>query len=76
MPTSPRKKAHNSRGQARSLLLLPFGAAALLGGCAQNVDRMHTSSIAMDDYRNRHPIILAEDATKLDIFPPAQGRGF
>jgi pilus assembly protein CpaD len=57
-------------------MLLPFGVALLLGGCAQNVDRMRTSSIAMDDYRNRHPIVLAEDATKLDIFPPAQGRGF
>jgi pilus assembly protein CpaD len=76
MPTSLKKKTQARRnGPARGLLLLPLGAVALLGGCANNVDRMRTSSIPMQDYRNRHPIILAEDAQKLDIFPPREIRG-
>lgn len=76
MPTSLKKKAQARRnGPARGLLLLPLGAVALLGGCANNVDRMRTSSIPMQDYRNRHPIILAEDAQKLDLFPPRDVRG-
>ena len=47
--------------------LLPLGMLAL-SGCA-NVDRMKTSSIPMDDYRNRHPILLSETPQQLDIFP-------
>ncbi|WP_297296320.1 CpaD family pilus assembly protein [uncultured Methylovirgula sp.] len=76
MPTSLKKKAQARRnGPVRGLLLLPLGALALLGGCATNVDRMRTSSIPMQDYRNRHPIVLAEAAQKLDIFPPREMRG-
>lgn len=54
-------------------LLVPLGALTL-AGCA-HVDRMKTSSIPMDDYRNRHPILLLESAQKLDIFPAPQTRG-
>ncbi len=55
-------------------LLLPLGLCAILGGCA-DIDRMSTSSVPMDDYRNRHPIVLAEESRKLDIFPPPAGIG-
>ena len=55
-------------------LLVPFGVLTL-AGCAANVDRMKTSSIPMDDYRKRHPILLSESAEKLDIFPAPKVRG-
>ena len=48
-------------------LLLPLAVMGL-SGCA-TADRMKTSSIPMDDYRKRHPIIMAETAEKLDLFP-------
>jgi pilus assembly protein CpaD len=54
--------------------LLPFGIAVTLCGCA-DADRMSTSSMTMDDYRNRHPIVLAEQERRLDIFPSPQIRG-
>lgn len=54
-------------------LLLPLGLLALTG-CA-TADRMKTSSIPMDDYRKRHPIVLSESAQKLDIFPAPEARG-
>jgi pilus assembly protein CpaD len=47
-----------------------LGTAAALSGCASaNVDRTQTSSIPMEDYRVRHPIVLAEAPNWLDIFP-------
>jgi pilus assembly protein CpaD len=55
-------------------LLLPLSMLAL-AGCANSVDRMKTSSIPMDDYRKRHPILLSESAQKLDIFPAPEARG-
>jgi pilus assembly protein CpaD len=67
MPTSP--ELNRSR-----VFLLPFGLAVALCGCA-DIDRMSTSSIAMDDYRNRHPIVLAEQERHLDIFPSPEIRG-
>ncbi|HLH10737.1 MAG TPA: CpaD family pilus assembly protein [Methylovirgula sp.] len=68
MPITP----HQS---AKSLaLLLPIGVFLTLGGCA-DIDRMSTSSIPMDDYRNRHPIVLAEGTRRLDLFPAPQLRG-
>jgi pilus assembly protein CpaD len=69
MPTEP--SSENRR--LRSLFLL-LGIAALLGGCA-NADRMSTASISMDDYRQRHPIVLAEQARRLDLFPAPDIRG-
>ena len=59
--------ASHASSRAGLRLLLSFGMLAL-AGCA-NVDRMKTSSIPMDDYRNRNPILLAETMQKLDIFP-------
>jgi pilus assembly protein CpaD len=76
MPTLPKKVGSRWTGSVFVLSLLPLSAATLMGGCAgPNVDRMRTSSIPMDDYRNRHPIVLAEAAQKLDIFPSPELRG-
>lgn len=73
MPISPELSARVSR-RRRLLALLPFGLCAILCGCS-SVDRMTTSSIPMDDYRNRHPIVLAEQARHLDIFPAPEKFG-
>lgn len=70
---SKRKAASRLLSNSTLRLLLPLGVMAL-AGCA-HVDRMKTSSIPMDDYRNRHPILLSESAQKLDIFPAPQARG-
>jgi pilus assembly protein CpaD len=55
-------------------LLVPLGVLTL-AGCAGTVDRMKTSTIPMNDYRKRHPILLSESAQKLDIFPAPDVRG-
>lgn len=43
-----------------------FALAA--GGCSNNVDRVVTSSTIPDDFRARHPIVLATGQRTLDIF--------
>jgi pilus assembly protein CpaD len=48
--------------------------ASLLTGCG-SADRTATSSIPMDDYRVRHPIVLAETSRTLDLFPSSEMRG-
>jgi pilus assembly protein CpaD len=73
MPTSLEMSAQIRRSR-RAALLLPLGICAILCGCS-TVDRMSASSIPTDDYRNRHPIVLAEQARRLDIFPAPDGFG-
>ncbi|TAL82603.1 MAG: pilus assembly protein CpaD [Beijerinckiaceae bacterium] len=68
-----RKAARRLSSNSTLRLLAPLGIL-MLAGCA-HVDRMKTSSIPMDDYRNRHPILLSESAQKLDIFPAPEARG-
>ena len=46
---------------------------APLAGCGKT-DRIVTSSIPLDDYRARHPIVLAQAKTSIDVFPTT-GRG-
>jgi pilus assembly protein CpaD len=73
MPIRPEMSAQFRRLR-RAAVLLPFGMFPILAGCS-SVDRMTTSSIPMDDYRNRHPIVLAEQARRLDIFPAPEALG-
>jgi pilus assembly protein CpaD len=52
-------------------LARPLAGLALLlalAGCG-TADRMRTSSVPEDDYRVRHPILLANDTTTIDVFP-------
>jgi pilus assembly protein CpaD len=57
---------------ARNLLLLCL--LLLLAGCGAT-ERMAISSIPLDDYRVRHPIVLAEEPRTLEILvEPATGR--
>lgn len=55
--------AETLRTVALSVVLI-----APLAGCG-TTDRIVTSSIALDDYHARHPIVIAEDRTSLDLFP-------
>ena len=57
---------------ARSLASRPTLAALLLlaiplAGCT--TDRIVPSGIALDDYRARHPIVIAQARTSIDVFP-------
>ena len=52
-------------------LCLVGGAAIALAGCV--TDTTATSSITTDDYHDRHPIVLAQAPTTLDVFPIGQG---
>ncbi len=54
---------------SRLLVLAALGAA--LAGC-QTADRTITSTVEPIDYRDRHPIVLRQDARNLDVFV---GRG-
>jgi len=62
---------------ARSLMIKLTSASLLflvvpLAGCT--TDRIVPSSIALDDYRNRHPIVVAQARTSIDVFP-SMGQG-
>ena len=43
-------------------------AALALAGCG-TTDRIVASSVPIADYRTRHPIVLAEARTSIDVFP-------
>lgn len=58
-----------SRPTLATLLLL----IVPLAGCT--TDRVVPSNVALDDYRARHPIVIAQARTSIDIFPSmGQGR--
>ena len=63
----------------RLRLTLPLATALLglavpLAGCG--VDRVASAGYAVpEDYRERHPIVLTNAATTLDIFPVSSGSG-
>ncbi len=59
--------------KAAPLGFLTFGllAALALGGCQD--DNVITGSISPDDYHNRHPIVLTDSPTTLDVFPTGVG---
>jgi pilus assembly protein CpaD len=67
-----RKLACPTVALARNLFLLCW--LLPLAGCG-TTERMAVSSIPQDDYRVRHPIVLAEEPRTLDIFvEPATGQ--
>jgi pilus assembly protein CpaD len=73
--TKPTETPVARRGIAR--LATALGGLAListLAGCG-NTDRMRVSAIATDDYRLRHPILLAKDTSSIDLFPSMAGAG-
>jgi pilus assembly protein CpaD len=66
-PQSP-KPARRSLKDAMVRATLGALLLAPLAGCGTS-DRMKVSAIANDDYRLRHPIVLARDTSSIDIFP-------
>ncbi len=60
-------------GPARALAGL-LAAALPLAGCG-STDRIVASSVPVTDYRTRHPIVLAEARTTIDLFPSWGQRG-
>lgn len=63
---------HASKPARRAVpLLAALLGAALLGACAP--DRVTTGSTYPTDYRERHPIVLADAARVLDLFVNAPG---
>lgn len=61
---------HGTAAKAGLAILL----FAPLAGCGTS-DRMKVSALANDDYRQRHPIVLAQDTSSIDIFPSAMNGG-
>jgi pilus assembly protein CpaD len=55
-----------------SPLFLSVAVALALAGCHTDDDSV-TGAISIDDYHNRHPIVLAEDPSTLDVFPAHNG---
>lgn len=47
--------------------------AAGLSGCGRT-DRIVASSVPLDDYHARHPIVLAQTRDSIDVFPTHSGR--
>jgi len=60
-----------SRARPSAWLLLAGLAASPLAGC--NLDYAGVGSIAPDDYHQRHPIVLADAPTTLDVYPVGAG---
>jgi pilus assembly protein CpaD len=58
--------------KALGLRLAGFAAAAmLLAGC--QTDNYMNNTVALDDYHDRHPIVLADAPTTLDVFLDRRG---
>jgi pilus assembly protein CpaD len=68
MPITPEIKMQKGLG----LRLAGFAAAAvLLAGC--QTDNYINNTAALDDYHDRHPIVLADAPTTLDVFLDKRG---
>lgn len=67
-PARRRRQGAAVRAGLGLLLLAP------LAGCGTS-DRMKMSAVANDDYRQRHPIVLARDTVSIDVFPSSASGG-
>jgi pilus assembly protein CpaD len=62
------------QARGRALTALCLGAAALsLSGCLSGVQYASDNQVSAVDYHERHPIVLGQGVTTLDLFP-AGGR--
>ena len=64
-PQDPRPQGSLRRSLAQAALL---GGVLLMAGCASPVDRAVATAPVADDYRLRHPVVLANAPQRLDIF--------
>lgn len=60
------------RASKLGVICLAGAAAISLAGCT--TDSLATASITTDDYHDRHPIVLAQAPTTLDVFPVGEGK--
>jgi pilus assembly protein CpaD len=68
MPITPEQKMPRALG----LRAVGFAMAAMLvAGCQR--DNFINNTALLDDYRDRHPIVLADAPTTLDVFPHKGG---
>lgn len=65
MTPQTRSRGAARRRPARAVHLLPLAALLLAGGCA-NVHHVEVGAIP-DDYRTRHPIVVSQAETAIDI---------
>lgn len=64
---------HKTGFSLRAGTVIALAAATMLGACAKR-DSIHVGSVP-DDYRTRHPIMIAEKEFKLDVAVGAGDRG-
>ncbi|HWG05600.1 MAG TPA: CpaD family pilus assembly protein [Beijerinckiaceae bacterium] len=64
-----RKRVSESRGACSRHVRPILGLLLLSSLCGCGVDRTVTSSIADEDYRLRHPMVITHQNVTLDIFP-------
>ena len=58
---------------SKSLGLMALTLASALALSACQSDDLSTGAISIDDYHNRHPILLTDAPTTLDVFPVGTG---
>ncbi|SIQ77492.1 pilus assembly protein CpaD [Rhizobium sp. RU20A] len=66
MSMSLNETVRKRRTPAWAAILAAVAATTLVAGCAPKPDRLSTGAVP-DDYRARHPIVLAEGETTLDV---------
>ncbi|MBI1868799.1 MAG: CpaD family pilus assembly protein [Methylocystis sp.] len=64
----------NMLGRARTLSLALIGAALIVALAGCGVNRVLPPPATAYDYRDRHPVVLADATNTLDVFPAAQGQ--
>jgi pilus assembly protein CpaD len=63
-------KTSIERARGGAVLSLSLGAVALsLAGCMTGVNYASDNALAYNDYHERHPIVLGQGVTTLDLFP-------
>ena len=66
---------HIERAGGRVFSALCLGAAAIsLAGCMSGVQYASDNQVNAVDYHERHPIVLGQGVTTLDLFPAGGGR--
>jgi pilus assembly protein CpaD len=60
--------------KASSLGAICFAAAAMISLAGCTTDSLATGPMSIDDYHDRHPILLISAPTTLDVFPVGEGK--
>jgi pilus assembly protein CpaD len=63
----------SARRTPKSFALMALALASTLALAACHDDDISTGAVTVDDYHNRHPILLTDGPTTLDVFPVGVG---